>query len=80
MSADTPTPTIEEKIRARAHAIWEREGRPEGQDLAHWQQAESEIAAEGEPQAEAPGEAAAKAPRRRAAAAAGRTRRKEAAE
>ena len=31
------------KIRARAHALWESEGRPHGRDLHHWQQAEQEI-------------------------------------
>jgi PAS domain S-box-containing protein len=36
-----------EVIRARARAIWEREGRPEGKDRDHWHQAEQEIAAEG---------------------------------
>jgi hypothetical protein len=35
-----------EKIRARAHQIWEREGRPEGRDEQHWAQAEHEIANE----------------------------------
>jgi hypothetical protein len=28
-----------EQIRRRAHEIWESEGRPEGADLRHWQQA-----------------------------------------
>jgi hypothetical protein len=32
-----------ERIRARAHAIWEKEGRPEGRDVEHWQRAISEI-------------------------------------
>jgi two-component system sensor kinase FixL len=36
----------EEAIRARAHAIWEREGRSHGRALDHWHQAEQEIAAE----------------------------------
>jgi PAS domain S-box-containing protein len=35
-----------EGIRARAHAIWERAGRPEGRDIDHWRQAEEEVAAE----------------------------------
>ena len=26
----------EERVRRRAHAIWEREGRPVGQDARHW--------------------------------------------
>ncbi len=33
----------EEGVRRRAYAIWEGEGRPEGRDLEHWRQAESEI-------------------------------------
>ena len=36
----------EEAIRARARAIWERVGRPDGKDIEHWRQAEEEIAAE----------------------------------
>src|SRR4029453_19588809 len=34
------------KIRARAYAIWEEEGRPEGKHLEHWLQAKRLIAAE----------------------------------
>lgn len=37
---------IEDRIRARAHEIWEREGRPEGEDLRHWDEARLEIEAE----------------------------------
>lgn len=33
----------DERIRERAHAIWDREGKPEGAAERHWQQAESEI-------------------------------------
>lgn len=36
----------EERIRKRAHQIWEREGKPHGRDPEHWQQATSEIDAE----------------------------------
>jgi hypothetical protein len=32
-----------EAISRRAYEIWEREGRPEGQDLRHWLQAEQEL-------------------------------------
>jgi hypothetical protein len=32
-----------EQIRRRAHEIWENEGRPEGADLRHWQQACDEL-------------------------------------
>jgi hypothetical protein len=35
----------ERRIRERAYAIWEREGRPHGKDLEHWRRAEAEIAA-----------------------------------
>jgi hypothetical protein len=36
----------ETRIRERAHAIWEREGRPDDQSERHWQQAKTMIAAE----------------------------------
>lgn len=36
-------------IRARAHEIWEREGRPEGRHIEHWETASAEIAAEAKP-------------------------------
>ena len=58
--------STEERVKARAHEIWEREGRPHGRHLAHWQQAEAEIAGE-----DAPKEAA---PKQRAAAPANRSR------
>lgn len=32
-----------ERVRRRAHDIWEREGRPEGQHDEHWAQAEAEV-------------------------------------
>ena len=44
MRTAKPKTTAEDKIRARAHQIWERSGRPEGQDLEHWRQAEAELA------------------------------------
>jgi len=37
-------------IRARAHQIWEREGRPEGRHIEHWEMASAEIAAEAKPE------------------------------
>lgn len=37
---------IEDRIRARAHEIWEREGRPEGHGPRHWDEARLEIEAE----------------------------------
>lgn len=33
----------EQRIRERAHAIWEAEGRPEGRDREHWQRACREL-------------------------------------
>jgi hypothetical protein len=36
----------EDRIRQRAHAIWEREGKPHGADTRHWEQAAAEIEAE----------------------------------
>jgi hypothetical protein len=43
----------EDEVRARAHAIWEREGRPEGGAEQHWAQAEEELRADGDGRAEA---------------------------
>jgi len=39
-------PEIEEKISARANAIWEQEGKPEGRHLEHWSRAKRLVAAE----------------------------------
>jgi hypothetical protein len=39
--------SIEDRIRARAHAIWEGEGRPEGRHDEHWRRALEEVGAEG---------------------------------
>lgn len=36
----------QERIRARAYEIWEREGRPEGREDEHWRQAAAEVDAE----------------------------------
>lgn len=36
------------KIRERAHAIWEHDGRPHGQDREHWERAEQELRSEQE--------------------------------
>ena len=35
-----------ERIRKRAHEIWEEEGRPEGREYSHWLRAKAEIQAE----------------------------------
>lgn len=32
----------DERVRDRAYRIWEQEGRPEGREREHWQQAERE--------------------------------------
>lgn len=45
---------VEKQVRARAHAIWEAEGRPDGRELAHWEQAARELAAEGAEEAQPP--------------------------
>jgi hypothetical protein len=37
-----------QRIRARAHALWEQEGRPEGRSEEHWQRACQELAEEDE--------------------------------
>ena len=39
---------IDTLIRERAYAIWEREGRPEGRERQHWEQAAREVLASGE--------------------------------
>ncbi|GLS32500.1 Protein of unknown function [Mesorhizobium albiziae] len=36
----------EERVRQRAHEIWEREGRPHGHEKKHWEQASTEVDAE----------------------------------
>jgi hypothetical protein len=41
-----------QKIRERAHALWEQEGRPEGRDAEFWFRAEQEIRQNREDQTE----------------------------
>lgn len=36
-------PDREHRIRERAHALWEQEGRPEGRHEDHWHQASREV-------------------------------------
>ncbi|MGA2043042.1 MAG: DUF2934 domain-containing protein [Roseiarcus sp.] len=56
----------EEIIKARAYAIWEGEGRPDGRDLEHWRRASQEIAAmDAEPPRRQEEEATARAAARR---------------
>ncbi len=42
------------RLSERAHAVWERERRPEGQSERHWATAEEELRAEEQGQAGAP--------------------------
>jgi hypothetical protein len=44
-SKSNQSPTHEE-IAARAHRLYETEGRPEGKAMQHWLQAESQLSAE----------------------------------
>jgi hypothetical protein len=39
-------PDREERIRERAHQLWEQEGRPDGRDADHWERAAREVDAE----------------------------------
>ncbi|WP_312861912.1 DUF2934 domain-containing protein [Rhizobium sp. BK650] len=45
VSMEAEMASNEERIRQRAYEIWEREGRPHGEDMKHWLQAFQEIAA-----------------------------------
>jgi hypothetical protein len=38
----------EQRVRERAHQLWERDGRPEGGELAFWHEAERQLRAETE--------------------------------
>jgi hypothetical protein len=38
--------SVEERIKQRAHRIWEEEGRPEGRDKEHWDMAAELVAIE----------------------------------
>ncbi|CDX18149.1 conserved hypothetical protein [Mesorhizobium plurifarium] len=57
-----------ERIRQRAHEIWEQAGRPEGAHMEHWDQATAEIDAAGKPKAKSSKKAAAKAEKPKAKA------------
>ena len=41
-----PEKTIEDRVRDRAYALWEKDGRPDGRSDEYWQQARSEVEAE----------------------------------
>ncbi|AZO08715.1 MULTISPECIES: DUF2934 domain-containing protein [unclassified Mesorhizobium] len=43
----------QERIRRRAHEIWEQAGRPEGSHMEHWDQATAEIDGEKQPKSKA---------------------------
>lgn len=45
-----------EPIRVRAYFLWEQAGRPEGGDLAFWDEARQQIEREGEERASLGGE------------------------
>jgi len=50
MSTIPTPPPSREAINARAQAIWEAAGRPEGLSLEHWLQAEKELNAQKGPE------------------------------
>jgi hypothetical protein len=41
-----PHDTLEQRIRQKAHEIWEQEGRPEGRAADHWEKARILVAIE----------------------------------
>jgi hypothetical protein len=41
---ESTDPALEERVRVRAHQIWEEEGRPEGRSMEHWIRAVLELA------------------------------------
>jgi hypothetical protein len=41
------TDIIEESVRIAAYYIWEKEGRPDGEDLRHWYLAIAELSSNG---------------------------------
>jgi hypothetical protein len=40
-------PNREEKIRHRAHQMWEEDGRPDGREAEHWERARREVDGDG---------------------------------
>ncbi|WP_246679026.1 MULTISPECIES: DUF2934 domain-containing protein [unclassified Mesorhizobium] len=63
METMTMTDDRQERIRSRAHHIWQEEGQPAGQHERHWQQATADI------DQEDAGSSAVKKPARKAAVA-----------
>ena len=47
----------EDQIRQRAYELWEQEGRPEGREYAHWDEAARQIGGLGQPVGAGPSEA-----------------------
>ncbi len=47
------TPQDFQRIRDRAYRIWEQEGRPDGRDAAHWEEAERQLREPDAPPSEA---------------------------
>ena len=45
--AGRPMDDLERRIQQRAYELWENEGRPQGREQDHWQQAEREIVGRG---------------------------------
>src|SRR5688500_2801776 len=39
---------IEERVRERAYALWEQEGRPDGREQEHWEEASRELQQNGD--------------------------------
>jgi hypothetical protein len=53
-----PEKAIEDRVRDRAYALWEKDGRPDGRSDEYWQQARSAVEAEeAEPGNESPDDA-----------------------
>jgi hypothetical protein len=48
----------EDRVKTRAYAIWEREGRPEGRHEDHWHMASEELGSDSHPEARSLGSAA----------------------
>lgn len=42
-SVTSPTPASADAISRRAYELWEQDGKPDGNDLQHWLQAEREL-------------------------------------
>ncbi len=45
----TSNGNLEQRIRERAHSLWEADGRPEGRADEYWERARALIAAEDDP-------------------------------